>query len=226
MPLALVCHPATAPFFGTLYTGHEYLTKEFCLVEHHNAWHYDYDIAIAGCSLPLQNCCIAFMDYNSRDFCLAFVPAMYRHHLFLCRAPRDRVTHPAFYTGNPLLYTATVFDIVAGSDVIGHHQTALSKSSCLSACRDLVERLDSTLVFEYLLQNGVIGVEESVAIRSESTLAKVNLALLRHLEESRVCGARSLFVNALRQTGQHQLASLLDDGVRLRVSTNSGETMF
>ena len=182
-------------------------------------------IALAGCGLPLQNCSTAFVDSNSRNFCLAVVPAVYRHHLFLYRAPRDRVTHPAFYTGNPLLYTAAVFDIVAGSDVIGDHQAALSKPPCLSSCRDLVERLDATLVFEYLLQNGVIEEEESVAIRSETTLAKVNLALLRHLEESRVCGARGLFVNALRQTGQHQLASLLDDGVRLRVSTNSGKTM-
>ncbi|KAI0214978.1 hypothetical protein LSAT2_032989 [Lamellibrachia satsuma] len=96
-----------------------------------------------------------------------------------------------------------------------------SKPAGLSACRDLVERLDAPLVFEYLLQNGVICGETAADIRSEPTSAKVNLALLRHLEESRVCGARGLFVNALRQTGQHQLASLVDDGVRLRGSTNS-----
>lgn len=108
-----------------------------------------------------------------------------------------------------------------GCDMIGDHQGMLSKPACLSMCRDLVERLDASLVFEYLLQNGVICTETAAAIRSEPTCAKVNLSLLRHLEESCVCGARGLFVNALRQTGQHQLASLVDDGTRLRASTNS-----
>ena len=146
---------------------------------------------------------------------------MYHYHL-LYRSRQEEGSDFTFYTSNPLLYSTHVFAI-AGCDIICDSQLTQSKPAGLSACRDLVERLDAPLVFEYLLQNGVICGETAADIRSEPTSAKVNLALLRHLEESRVCGARGLFVNALRQTGQHQLASLVDDGVRLRRSTNSGE---
>ncbi len=49
----------------------------------------------------------------------------------------------------------------------------------------------------------------------------MNLALLRHLESSGK-SAQTLFVNALRQTGQHHLANLLDESARIKALSGSG----
>lgn len=59
-------------------------------------------------------------------------------------------------------------------------------------------------------------------IKNEKSDAKVNIALLRHLESSGKT-ALNLFVNALRQTGQHNLASLLDDSQRIKALSGSGQ---
>ena len=49
----------------------------------------------------------------------------------------------------------------------------------------------------------------------------MNLALLKHVETNGK-PALNLFVNALRQTGQHHLANLLDDTQRIKALSGSG----
>ncbi len=53
---------------------------------------------------------------------------------------------------------------------------------------------------------------------------QVNLALLKHLETNGK-SALTLFVNALRQTGQHHLASLLDETARIKALSGSGKCL-
>ena len=98
---------------------------------------------------------------------------MYHYHQ-LHTVPQKDICDSAFYTSNPILYTTNAFDI-AGCDISGVHQGALSKPTCLSTCRDLVEKLDAPLVFEYLLQNGVICTETAAAICSEVDLCQGQL---------------------------------------------------
>lgn len=93
--------------------------------------------------------------------------------------------------------------------------------SMLSSRRELVEQLDSEPLFDYLIQNGVLEPFVVDQIKNEKSAAKVNIALLRHLESSGK-SALNLFINALRQTGQHHLASLLDDSQRIKALSGSG----
>jgi len=94
-------------------------------------------------------------------------------------------------------------------------------SQQLSSRRELVEQLDSEPLFDYLMQNGVLERPLVEELKSEKSAVKVNLALLKHLENNGK-SAINLFINALRQTGQHHLANLLDDGVRIKALSGSG----
>ncbi len=94
-------------------------------------------------------------------------------------------------------------------------------SQQLSSRRELVEQLDSEPLFDYLVQNGVLERPTVDEIKNEKSAAKINIALLNHLEGSGK-SALNLFINALRQTGQHHLASLLDEGARIKALTGSG----
>ena len=91
----------------------------------------------------------------------------------------------------------------------------------LSSRRELVELLDSEPLFDYLVRNGVLEKERAEAIQCESSPVKINLALLQHVEESGNT-AHNLLVNALRQSGQHYLANMLDEGTRIKALTGSG----
>ncbi|ELU15725.1 hypothetical protein CAPTEDRAFT_201143 [Capitella teleta] len=91
----------------------------------------------------------------------------------------------------------------------------------LSSTRDLVELIDSEPLFGYLVQNGVLNKDSLESIQSEHTPAKVNQALLHQVELGGKT-AQNLLVNALRQSGQHYLANLLDEGTRIKALTGSG----
>jgi len=128
----------------------------------------------------------------------------------------------SFYTNNPLLYISHYSEIIvssSGYDVSGG-MPSLPPSS-LSARRELVEQLDSEPVFEYLIQNGALDQRRVDEIRAEKSAAKVNIALLKDLEGAGH-SAVGLFVNALRQTGQHHIANLLDDSTRIKQLSGSG----
>ena len=95
-------------------------------------------------------------------------------------------------------------------------------SNCsLTSRRELVERLESEPIFDYLVQNGVMECSEADLLRDEPSAAKKNLTVLRHVEtkDEAVYG---LFINALRQTGQHHLANLLDGSARIKALSGSG----
>ena len=92
----------------------------------------------------------------------------------------------------------------------------------LSNRREVVETLDSESVFGYLIQNGVLEEEQAEEIKKERSSALVNLALLKHLEDHGN-SAVELLINALRTTGQHHLASLLDEGYRIKPPSGSGQ---
>ena len=51
---------------------------------------------------------------------------------------------------------------------------------------------------------------------------QANIALLKNVENNGKT-AQNLFINALRQTGQHYLANLLDDGIRIKALSGSGK---
>lgn len=128
----------------------------------------------------------------------------------------------SFYTNNPLLYVSHYSEIIVstGYDVPQRGPPGMLRQS-LSSRRELVEQLDAEPLFGYLLQNGVVDAGTIADIQHEKTSAKVNLALLRKVETSGKM-AESLFVNALRQSGQLHLASLLDDSTRLKKLSGSG----
>ncbi|XP_023931977.1 uncharacterized protein LOC106162832 isoform X1 [Lingula anatina] len=104
--------------------------------------------------------------------------------------------------------------VTAGNDDNSNIEMLMKQ---LTSQRELVEKLDSEPLFEYLVQNGVLEKGVVDEIKKEKSAAKVNLALLRHLENS-TPKEFGLFMNGLRQTGQHELANLLDDGKRIRPS--------
>jgi len=93
-----------------------------------------------------------------------------------------------------------------------------------SSRREIVELLDSELLLDYLVQNGVLTLEDVESIHAEPDTSRQNLALLKHIEMRPT--ARQLFTNVLRQTGQHYLANLVDDSARIKVLSGSGTVHF
>lgn len=91
----------------------------------------------------------------------------------------------------------------------------------LSARRELVELLDTEPLFDYLLQNGAVKPSVVDDIKEEKSQVQANIALLKNVENNGKT-AQNLFINALRQTGQHYLANLLDDGIRIKALSGSG----
>lgn len=90
----------------------------------------------------------------------------------------------------------------------------------LSGRRELVNLLDAEPLLDYLVQNGVLdGVEKEEVLKEEEN-TKQNLLLLK-LVETRPNGVK-LFTNVMRQTGQHYLANLVDDGIRIKALSGSG----
>lgn len=92
----------------------------------------------------------------------------------------------------------------------------------LSSRRELVNLLDAEPLLDYLVQNGVLDGEEKEEVLKEEENFKQNLLLLK-LVETRPNGVK-LFTNVLRQTGQHYLANLVDDGIRIKALSGSGKT--
>lgn len=100
-------------------------------------------------------------------------------------------------------------------------ETALLSDE-LSGRRELVNLLDAEPLLDYLVQNGVLdGVEKEEVLKEEEN-TKQNLLLLK-LVETRPNGVK-LFTNVMRQTGQHYLANLVDDGIRIKALSGSGKT--
>lgn len=147
-------------------------------------------------------CCEVTMEYHSQ------------HHSSL-------EVQSTFYTNNPLLYVSHFSEIIVTSGYDVQQQAGSMCPRRLSGRRELVEQLDSEPLFDYLVQNGVLERPLVNDIKNEKSPAKVNLALLRHVEDNGK-PAVNLFVNALRQTGQHNLASLLDDSTRIKALSGSG----
>ncbi|XP_014785511.1 uncharacterized protein LOC106880179 [Octopus bimaculoides] len=92
----------------------------------------------------------------------------------------------------------------------------------LSNREDLIENLDSEPVFDYLLQHGVISKETYNDINEEKDMPLRNQALLQHLEGLHSSNAMALFINALRQSGQLDLASSLDYTKRIKPVHGTG----
>ena len=156
--------------------------------------------------------------------------------------------HSSFFTNNPLLYVSHYSEFVcvsassygpgrvpgmggeedlmgSGGDLPVFSGLAIPcyGSNCsLTSRRELVERLESEPIFDYLVQNGVMECTEADKLRGEPSDAKKNLTVLRHVEtqDEAVYG---LFINALRQTGQHHLANLLDGSARIKALSGSGK---
>ena len=91
----------------------------------------------------------------------------------------------------------------------------------LSDREDLVEDLDSEPVCDYLLQHGVI-TKETYDDISQKEHPERNRALLRHLDTLHSTNAMALFINALRQSGQLDLASSLDFTKRIKPVHGTG----
>ena len=73
-----------------------------------------------------------------------------------------------------------------------------------------MKRIDAGPLLDYLSRHGVIDYNVVEEINNEACSTVQNSSLLEHVENQGRTGV-GLFVNALRQTGQHQVASLLDD---------------
>ncbi|CAH1773147.1 unnamed protein product [Owenia fusiformis] len=91
----------------------------------------------------------------------------------------------------------------------------------LSTRREVIEQLDCDVIFDYLIQNGVLEKAFVEELRAEKSKAKVNIAVLQTIENGGDM-AYKLFINALRTMGQHQLANQLDEGERIRPKSGSG----
>ncbi|KAL4220927.1 hypothetical protein ACF0H5_019193 [Mactra antiquata] len=85
----------------------------------------------------------------------------------------------------------------------------------LSNQEELVHQLDPEPVYDYLLQHRALDQSDVEVIKGEEKLADRNVKLLQHLEELGN-SAVELFINALRQSGQLHLASLLDVEHRIK----------
>jgi len=114
-------------------------------------------------------------------------------------------------------FTAAHSDAAAGSawKSTSHVGPPTSSSArrpeSLATRREAVELLscDAPLLY-YLVQNGVLSRLDSELIERETTSsARQNITLLRCVDRAGPAGL-SLLLNALRLTGQHQLANLLD----------------
>ena len=132
----------------------------------------------------------------------------------------------SFYTNNPLLYFSHYSEIIvsSGYDVNdgGRPMATGMASQTLTSRRELVEQLDPEPLFDYLIQNGVLSDDAVEQIQQEKSPAKTNLALLRRIEDGGKT-AEGLLVIALRQTGQHHLANILDDSGRIKALSGSGQ---
>lgn len=87
---------------------------------------------------------------------------------------------------------------------------------------ELIEFLDSEPLFDYLVQNGVLTRQDVADILVEEDSSRQNSLLLKYVESHQPNGVQ-LFTNVLRQTGQHYLANLLDDGARIKALSGSGK---
>jgi|SRR6218665_1256067 len=92
----------------------------------------------------------------------------------------------------------------------------------ISSRREMVNLLDAEPLLAYLVQNGVLSSDErNDILNSEDDTVKQNMLLLKFIE-TRPNGMK-LFTNVLRTTGQHYLANLVDDGIRIKALSSSGE---
>ncbi|ESO89923.1 hypothetical protein LOTGIDRAFT_164618 [Lottia gigantea] len=104
------------------------------------------------------------------------------------------------------------------TNMSGHDSSSVMLTEQLSTNNDLVETLDTEPVFDYLLQHGVLNTDVVDGICNEDTKLGRNSALLQHLDDNGGT-ARALFINALRQSGQHKLASTIDTSQRIIPAT-------
>lgn len=81
----------------------------------------------------------------------------------------------------------------------------------LATRREAVELLScDAALLDYLVQNGAVSqLDAELVERETSSSARQNISLLRCVDRAGRAGL-SLLLNALRLTGQHQLANLLD----------------
>lgn len=94
---------------------------------------------------------------------------------------------------------------------VGPSSSAGWRPESLATRREAVELLscDAPLL-SYLVQNGAVSPLDAELIERETaSSARQNIALLRCVDRAGRAGL-SLLLNALRLTGQHQLANLLD----------------
>lgn len=82
--------------------------------------------------------------------------------------------------------------------------------------------LDCEPILDYLMRNGAISGEQVDELLGfgEDDVEKRNKKLLQIIENQQQ--SRNLFTNALRLTGQHFLANMADDGVRIKALSGSG----
>ena len=145
--------------------------------------------------------------------------------------------HSSFFTNNPLLYVSHYSEILCvsasppsqegcGYDMQQDYTfvpgSGLPGNCALTSRRELVERLECEPLFDYLIQNGVIESSLAENLKKEPSAAKVNLTVLRQVE-TKDAAVFELFINALRQTGQHHLANLLDGSGRIKALSGSGK---
>lgn len=92
----------------------------------------------------------------------------------------------------------------------------------LSKKKEMVQMLDCEPILDYLMRNGAISGEQVDELLGfgEDDVEKRNKKLLQIVENQQQ--SRNLFTNALRLTGQHFLANMADDGVRIKALSGSG----
>ena len=119
------------------------------------------------------------------------------------------------------------YEVSRQHDVTGHSDAAVSspwhstshvgpssvarRPDLLATRREAVELLScDAALLAYLVQNGAISRFDAELIEHETaSSARQNITLLRSVDRAGRSGL-SLLLNALRLTGQHQLANLLD----------------
>ena len=109
------------------------------------------------------------------------------------------------------------------TDVIVPTPSSPSSSAsgmALSGKREMVQMLVCEPILDYLVQNGVLTKEDALEILNEMDTTVQNVMLLKLVDAGP--NGQKLFTNVLRQTGQHYLANLADDGARIKALSGSG----
>ena len=97
----------------------------------------------------------------------------------------------------------------------------------LSTRREIVDLIDvEPTLIDYLLLHGVLTPGDVTDILEELEPVRQNQRLLELVEARSDVAGVQLLTNVLRQTGQHYLANLLDDGARIKALSGSGQLLI